>query len=102
MATLKDLKAQRQELDAKIEEMSKQARTEAVSSIRELVKEFELTSADIFEAPRKGGKAKSGTKIPAKYRDPVSGKEWTGRGISPAWLAGKAKEDFLITPASAA
>jgi DNA-binding protein H-NS len=100
MTTLQELKKQRQELDAKIEEMSKQARTEAISSIRELIQEFDLTAVDVFNAPRKSGKAKSTNKIPAKYRDPVSGKEWTGRGIAPSWMASKSREEFLISPVS--
>ena len=33
----------------------------------------------------------------AKYRDPATGKTWTGRGKPPAWIAGAANRDaFLI------
>ncbi len=39
---------------------------------------------------------------PAKYRDPKSGAEWSGRGKSPAWLAGaKDRTKFLIDGAAA-
>jgi DNA-binding protein H-NS len=31
-----------------------------------------------------------------KYRDPVSGATWTGRGRAPNWIAGKNREDYLI------
>jgi DNA-binding protein H-NS len=36
-----------------------------------------------------------------KYRDPASGKTWSGRGVMPVWMktaidAGRAKEEFLI------
>jgi hypothetical protein len=36
-----------------------------------------------------------------KYRDPLSGKTWTGKGKPPGWISealkqGKAKDDFLI------
>lgn len=53
---------------------------------------------------RKPGAAK-GSKVAPKYRDPVSGGTWTGRGKPPVWLAqaiasGRSKEDFLI-PAGA-
>lgn len=38
------------------------------------------------------------SKVAPKYRDPVSGQTWTGRGKPPAWIAGKDRDQFLITP----
>ena len=43
---------------------------------------------------------KAGSTFAAKYRDPLSGKTWTGRGKPPLWItealkAGK-KDDYLI------
>lgn len=48
-----------------------------------------------------GGKAAAGRKVAPKYRDPVSGATWTGRGRSPKWVTealaqGKSKESFAI------
>src|SRR4029453_19680675 len=35
----------------------------------------------------------------AKYRDPQTGKTWTGRGKPPNWIAGaKDRQAFLIAP----
>jgi DNA-binding protein H-NS len=40
---------------------------------------------------------------PAKYRDPKSGAEWSGRGKAPGWLAGaKDRTKFLVNGAAAA
>ncbi|MFM0053839.1 H-NS family nucleoid-associated regulatory protein [Caballeronia grimmiae] len=37
---------------------------------------------------------------PAKYRDPKSGAEWSGRGKAPGWLASvKDRNKFLISTA---
>jgi DNA-binding protein H-NS len=49
------------------------------------------------KAPRKGARAT----VAAKFRDPVSGATWSGRGRTPVWLAayleqGKAKDAFAI------
>jgi len=33
--------------------------------------------------------------LPPKYRDPASGKTWSGRGREPLWLAGR-RDEFLI------
>ena len=38
----------------------------------------------------------AGNKVAPKYRDPSTGKTWTGRGKAPLWLAGKDKASFLI------
>jgi DNA-binding protein H-NS len=42
-----------------------------------------------------------GRKVAPKYRDPVSGETWAGRGVRPRWLVarlkgGKKLEDFAI------
>lgn len=54
---------------------------------------------------RKGKPAKKAGKLPAKYRDPDSGKTWSGRGKQPVWLreavaAGKQVEDFAVSGAA--
>jgi DNA-binding protein H-NS len=54
-------------------------------------------------AGKKGAKAKKSAKrkVAAKYKDPQSGATWSGRGLTPKWLAEKEKagakrEEFLI------
>lgn len=47
-----------------------------------------------------GRKRKRG-KAPVKYRGPKPGERWSGRGLTPRWLAayikqGKKKESFLV------
>ena len=66
-------------------------------------KELEVRAAELgFSLDELiGGKQDAETKkmrtpVAAKYRDPVSGATWTGRGRSPAWLVGKNKEDYKI------
>jgi DNA-binding protein H-NS len=34
--------------------------------------------------------------VPPKYRDPVTGKTWTGRGKPPNWMPKENREQFLI------
>ena len=35
-------------------------------------------------------------KIAPKYRDPDTGLTWAGRGLTPKWMRGKNKKQFLI------
>ena len=94
MSNLKALLAKQAELDRLIAETRKAEQSGAIAEARALIAEFGLTEADVFG----GAKAarKSTGKVVAKYRDPASGKEWTGRGKPPTWIAGKDREQFVI------
>ena len=98
MSTLKDLIAQREALEKQIVELRKSELADAIAKVRSLIAEYGLTQSDIFGRARKEKKVKAeGTKVSAKYRDSVSGKEWSGRGLAPKWMLGKDKSEFLIT-----
>lgn len=99
MATqsLKELLVQQEQLEAKISELRSAELADAISKVRALIEEYSLTQQDVF--PSKSGpktRKTSTAKVAAKYRDPISGTEWSGRGMTPKWLAGKNKEDYLI------
>jgi DNA-binding protein H-NS len=72
----------------------------AIADIKAKMHEYGITAADLGSAGR-SSRAKGGT-VAAKYRHPSTGETWTGRGKMPRWLqaevlAGKRKEDFLIS-----
>jgi DNA-binding protein H-NS len=97
MTTLKNLIAQREALEKQIAELRQTEHADAIAKVHALIREFELTESDIFGAAPKVRKAKVlKSKVAAKYRDPITGKEWTGRGLAPKWLQGKNKADYLI------
>jgi DNA-binding protein H-NS len=68
----------------------------------------QLAALGIGSGPKKRGRpagvgkrthALKGTKRPAKYRDPETGKTWAGVGMTPLWLreyeaAGKLRDQF--------
>ena len=96
MSSLKDLLNQIETLQNQVSEVRQKEVGEAISKARALVEEYQLKASDVFP----GGKAKAGAKktgkVAAKYRDPLTGNTWSGRGLAPKWLAGKNKADFLI------
>ena len=97
MATLQELIAQKEALDKLIQDTRQTELAGAINKVKSLVAEFGLTQADVFGLTREPKKTKSaGVKVAAKYRDPVSGKEWSGRGLAPKWMQGKEKSTFLI------
>ena len=84
---------------------------DAIAQARKLVLDFDIQLSDIFPATKKGKKAakkqriaptsQSGQKVAIKYRNPVTGQTWTGRGKTPTWLIGHQRDTFLISPEQA-
>lgn len=96
MATLKELLAQQEALNKQIEETRAAAKSAAIEQVRKLIADNELTTADVFPSGKVAGKKKASGTVAIKYRDPLSGNTWTGRGKAPRWLDGKNKEEFLV------
>lgn len=106
-----ELQQQINEFEAKLNELRKQQelerkgeRTQAIATAKDLIKSYDLTALDLGLAGKGATKRTTEDKrnvVAPKYQDPDSGKTWTGRGKSPAWLSaqllsGRDKQDFLI------
>ena len=114
MSTLTELQQQINQAEAKVNELREQLaqqknneRAQAVSSAKELIKTFQLSAADLGLSGKKSPARKEvlhadkRATVAPKYRDPATGKTWTGRGKTPGWMtselsAGRSKQDFLI------
>ena len=106
MATYKQLKAEKEALEAQLAEVRASEIAGVIERIQGLMAEHELTVDDIAKRrrgrPAGVSKAKAATKakseLPPKYMDPKTGATWSGRGRAPAWL-GKNRTKFLIPEA---
>ncbi len=109
MATYSSLKSQIAKLEKQAVDLYKKEVAGVAAKVRALIQEYGLTAADLgftgkpAKAARKPRQAKAVAKTAGvpKYRDPVSGKAWTGKGRAPTWIydalkQGKSKDDFLI------
>lgn len=95
MTTYQELLAQRQALDAQIEETRAIEVKGAVAEILRIVAEFGLSQADVF--PHTGARRSTkGQAVEPKYRDPATGATWSGRGMQPAWIKDKDRSQFAI------
>jgi DNA-binding protein H-NS len=94
MTTVAQLLAQKAALEAQIEAALKAENAEAIGQVKAMIAEHGLTQQDIFGGAKRGRKA-SGLVAP-KYKDPISGATWTGRGKAPKWIEGKDRSSFLI------
>jgi DNA-binding protein H-NS len=96
------------ELREKLKQQKSNERSQAIASIKELVKLHDLAADDLglsnkkTKSAKRAARADKGVTVAPKYADPASGSKWTGRGRPPAWLAqhlaaGRSKDDYLIS-----
>ncbi|OIQ75249.1 H-NS histone family protein [mine drainage metagenome] len=99
MANLKELMAQQEALAKQIDELRQKEHADAIAQVKTLIAEHMLTQQDVFGVTRgrkAGDIAKAKTKVAAKYRDPLTGIGWSGRGLAPKWFDPTNKSKFLI------
>jgi DNA-binding protein H-NS len=96
MASYKQLTAQLEKLHKEVAAAREKEIAQAIADIKQKVAEYDLTAEELgFTSQRKPGRKAAPASV-AKYRNPKTGETWSGRGRSPAWLAGKNRERFLI------
>ena len=105
------------QIQAEIAKLEKQANAArkgeiagVVKRIKEAIAEYGLTAQDLgfsrgTAATKRATKARKNGKPAAvgvaKYRDPATGKTWTGRGKPPNWIKGaKNRDQFLVGTAN--
>ncbi len=96
MVSYKDLLKQQEALAIQVEEARKREIADVVEKVRAMVGEYGLSVQDVFPAGRRSGVRRPTGKVAPKYRDPVTGQTWTGRGKAPKWIDGKDRSKFLI------
>jgi len=101
MSTLKDLLAQKADLERKIDEAARSERSDAIAKVKSLMAEYGLSIADLGSKSPARAARKTGAKVPAKFRDKATGNTWSGRGLQPNWLkaaiaSGRKLEDFAV------
>ena len=115
MINLIDIQTQIQKLQKQADEIKTREFTKTIQEIVFKMQAFGITVKDLQSASARGKKSKVIAKPPravskakkppvatvaAKFRGP-NGETWSGRGLTPRWLAGlvaegKKKEDFVI------
>lgn len=95
MTTYADYQAQIAALKKEADTARQNEIAKAKAQIKGIMDEYGLTIADLSNSV-KSKRNEARVPIAAQFRDPVSGAEWSGRGRSPLWMAGKDKEQFRI------
>ncbi len=100
MSSYQELMAQIEGLKRQAEDARKQEMAGAISEIKSIMAKFSIDPSDLFHA-RGAAKTKRAPSGIVKYRDPVSGQGWSGRGRRPGWVGeleaqGKSIEDCRV------
>ncbi|NTX27121.1 H-NS histone family protein [Burkholderia pyrrocinia] len=98
MATYRQLTAQLERLQQKIDKEREKAIADAIADIRAKIDEYDITPEELGFLPAgsaAAATAKPKRTLPPKYLNPKTGETWSGRGRAPAWL-GKNRGRFLI------
>lgn len=98
MATYAELVQQIADLEKQAAEQLRAEKAGNIQKVKQFMQQMNVTLEDL------GGvtaKRRSGAKGVIRYRDPASGKGWSGRGRKPAWVvdalaAGRGLEDFAV------
>lgn len=103
MSELNELLVQQKALNKKVLEVQQAKKSITIEAIKKLLITFAIGKDELFPQVAKVTTAKTNSpksKVAQKYADPVTGATWSGRGVTPKWIAGKNRDDFLIVPAS--
>lgn len=103
--------AQIDALQKQADELRRVELADVIADIKQKIRDYDLTAADlglvssaaVVEASERGSKR---APVKPKYRDPDTGKTWSGRGVMPKWMkaaleAGHDRDEFLIDTVSA-
>jgi DNA-binding protein H-NS len=112
--TLKVLSTEIRQLEHRVYVLRAKRRALAVREIVRLMRQSQIMPDEITAAyerlspkpsdvlmPRLDGRSR----VAPKYRDPETGKTWTGRGVIPRWLAaaeldGRNRQHFIVEPST--
>ncbi len=91
MTSYREFQAELERLHQDAERARRSEQRAALETIRALIVEYELLPSDLGfdESPKQ--KASIGA---PKFRDPLTGATWSGRGRPPRWLEGKDRAQF--------
>lgn len=100
MATYKELVQQIEKLQQQAENLRKKELQDVIAEVKAKIQQYGLSAFDLGLARGKSKSSAKGTVKP-KYKNPATGKTWTGRGRAPKWIveaeeAGKKRESFRI------
>jgi DNA-binding protein H-NS len=97
-----ELLAQHNALEKQLAEAREKETRLALIEIVQKMREYKITLHELVgrKAPAVSDSGEPESLV--KYRDPVTGATWSGRGRAPRWIIGKDRDEFLVTARASA
>lgn len=92
----REIKAQISELEKQAEKLRQMEVSTVVMQIKAAMEEYGITASDLGFRDRSEVERSTRTPAKIKYREPSTGKTWSGRGKMPKWLIGQNKDQYLV------
>jgi DNA-binding protein H-NS len=96
MTSYTELQAQIKKLQQQAEQVRHNEIAGVIANIHATMREYGISVDDLGGTTKSKASRKPHAPVAAKYRDPSTGKTWSGRGKEPRWLSGKDRNQFLI------
>ena len=93
-----ELRAKAAEILAQAEQVKAEEKQQAIEACKAMVASYGVTAKDLGldKAVKAKTGPKPGNKVSPKYRDPLSGATWSGRGKTPKWINGADRSQYAI------
>jgi len=93
-----ELQAKIADLQAQAEQVKAEEKAQSIAMARTMISAYGITAKDLGldKAPKIKSGPKPGQKLTPKYRDPLSGATWSGRGKTPRWINGADRSQYAI------
>jgi len=93
-----ELRAKAAEILAQAEAVKTEEKQQAAEACRAMIATYGITARDLGLDKTVKAKTgpKPGNKVSPKYRDPLSGATWSGRGKTPKWINGADRSQYAI------
>jgi DNA-binding protein H-NS len=93
-----EIQAKIADLQAQAEVAKREEKQQAIDMARTMISAYGITARDLGldKAPKVKSGPKPGQKLAPKYRDPLSGATWSGRGKTPRWINGADRSQYAI------
>ncbi len=95
--SLAELRELHGKIGARIQTLVSEEKSSTILKVRQLMETYGISAKEIFgRGTAREAAGQDRRKVEPKYRDPVTGNQWTGRGKPPRWIDGKNRDDYLI------
>ena len=93
-----ELQAKAAEILAQAEIVKQEEKQKTIDTVRAMIQTYGITAKDLGldKTVKVKSGPKPGQKVVPKYRDPLSGATWSGRGKTPKWINGADRSQYAI------